>query len=159
MIALSDLGYYARYLFDHPVKYSAGDLKVATEMVTWPHLVETFTKVTGKPAVFVNQTTDEFYDLRPGSDAPLAADFLELKGNEKKITFKENFTNWWNIYRDDMVERDMEMLKKINPNGLTLEKWMREVGYTGEEMNFGVLKFSEDGRRKISIDFAKAAAL
>jgi hypothetical protein len=60
MIALSDLGWWARYTFDHRAETSARDLEVASDWVGWDYLRETFESVTGKKAVVVHQTVDEW---------------------------------------------------------------------------------------------------
>src|ERR1700761_8770912 len=96
MIVLSDLGYYARYIFDHRSEYSAKDLEVASEFVGWSHLVETFTKVTGKPAIFLPQTLDEWFALRPGADNPVAVD-AQHGANGAVTTWRQNFSGWWSV--------------------------------------------------------------
>lgn len=35
------------------------------------------------------------------------------------------------MYRDDIVKRDMSHIRSLNPNTITLERWMREKGYNG----------------------------
>ena len=47
MIALEDLGFFARYAFDNRAIVSGHDLEVATDWVSWDTLIATFTKVTG----------------------------------------------------------------------------------------------------------------
>ena len=52
------------------------------------------------------------------------------------------------MYRDDLIERDMKWIKSVNPKGQTLESWMRENNYTGDETLGGeaLLKIIEDTR-------------
>jgi hypothetical protein len=45
LIDLDDLGFYARYMFDHPREFEGRDLEVSSEHVSWKQLAETFTKV------------------------------------------------------------------------------------------------------------------
>ncbi len=45
MINLDDLGFYARYMFDHRKEFEGRDLEVSSEHVGWNQLVKTFTKV------------------------------------------------------------------------------------------------------------------
>ena len=160
MVALSDIGYFARHIFNNPHDYASKDLNSASEMVSWPHLVSAFTKVTGKPAVYVPQTLEQYWDIRTGADRLVAVDYKEMEAvGGKGTTFKENFTGWWNIYADGVVERDMEMLKQINPDGMTLEKWFKETGYDGEESKKKLLKLYEDKSNIVGIDKKKAALL
>ena len=41
---------------------------------------------------------------------------------------------WWNQYRDEVIKRDMNWVRSLNPNGPTLESWMRDNSYTGDYM-------------------------
>ncbi|KAI0073329.1 NAD(P)-binding protein [Panus rudis PR-1116 ss-1] len=141
MVALEDLGYFARYIFDHRVETSGKDLKIASDMVGWDYLVSTFTKVTGQPAVYVRQTTDEWVESFVGADEPLANEQTVV--TEDTNTFSKNFKRWWALFRDDVVKRDLDWIRSVNPDGYTLESWMREKDYTGE-LNPGLLKNSED---------------
>ena len=44
MIALSDLGYFSRYAFDHRTETSGKDLEIASDLVNWNYLVSIFQK-------------------------------------------------------------------------------------------------------------------
>ncbi|KAI0700250.1 NAD-P-binding protein [Cerioporus squamosus] len=143
-ITLADVGFFARYIFDHREDTSARELEVASDWVDWPALVSTFTKVTGKPAVFVPLSMDGWFALwdRDDINKPLA--------NEKQVadgstTWRENFSCWWAGYRDDLITRDLEPIRRVHPHGHTLESWMRETGYTGD-INTDLLKNMQDGK-------------
>ncbi|KAI5116170.1 hypothetical protein M0805_004986 [Coniferiporia weirii] len=133
MIALSDLGFFARYSFDHRAEVSGKDLEVASQMVHWDGpdgLVETFKRVTGQKAVFVRQTVDQWMDNFTDTDErPAAADISVETGG---TSWRKNFSGFWNIWRDDIVTRDMDWIRSIHPNVNTLESWMRENNYTGD---------------------------
>lgn len=89
MITLSDLGYFARYSFDHREEVSGKDLEVASQMVTWDGpdgVVETFKRVTGQKAVYVPQSVDEWLGNFTNTDFPAA---VELKHGR---TWKESFS-------------------------------------------------------------------
>lgn len=140
-IALKDLGFFARYAFDHRAETSAQDLKIASDMASYDYIAATFTKVTGQKAVVVHQTEDEYWANFTNTDLPIAADH---KRGDGSTTFRENMTAWWALYRDDIIERDLAWIDSVNPNRLTVEKWMRETNYTGQ-MQSGLLKGIEDG--------------
>ena len=142
MIALADVGFFARYTFDHRELTSGKDLEVASDMVGWDYLVSTFTKVTGKKAVFVPKLFDEWKSFLKNTDQPVAN---ERPWGDGSTTWEQNFECWWSLFRDDMIKRDMDWIREINPNGYTLEKWMRENQYTGE-LDRTVLKNVEDGK-------------
>lgn len=116
MIALPDLGYFARYTFDHRAETSGKDLEVASEMVQWDELVKTFKKVTGNKAEYKPVALDEWFVLSSSSSQgdqpilmvnvmvefrfeffadssrPVAADNTVGDGS---TTWKKNFSGWW----------------------------------------------------------------
>lgn len=153
MVALSDIGYFARYTFDRRELTSGQDLRVVSDMVGWDYLVSTFEKVTGKKAVAVYQTIDEWMANFTMADMPVAYE----KPHGQGMTWRQNFTGWWNTFRDDVLTRDMKWIKEVNPNGHTLESWMREVNYTGDYLsNAAVLKDVED-KKTVALNFKHIA--
>ncbi|KIY49157.1 NAD(P)-binding protein [Fistulina hepatica ATCC 64428] len=126
MIALDDLGWWARYTFDHREETSGRELEITSDMVGWEDLVKTFTKVTGMPAVFRRQT------------------IAECDG----ITCRENFTAFWAQWRDDIIKRDMDWIRSVHPGTRDVETWMRENDYSGEiKVGQGnILKNADDGK-------------
>ncbi|KAJ3549004.1 hypothetical protein NM688_g5227 [Phlebia brevispora] len=147
MIALSDLGFFARYTFDHRSMTSGKELAIASQMVTLEDIASTFRQVTGNKAVAVDRSIDLWFDLFGGVDNPVA--------NEKPVgggstTWKENFRGWWALWRDGMVQRDMDWIRSINPEGHTLESWMKEVNYDGQ-LQRSVLKNVEDSKTIVPI--------
>ncbi|EMD37836.1 hypothetical protein CERSUDRAFT_49689 [Gelatoporia subvermispora B] len=141
MIALRDLGFFARYTFDHRAEVSGRELEFASDIVGWDHLVDTFRRVTGQKAEVLQQTADKWCDNFNNADKPIAN---ERKQGEGK-TWRQNFSNWWNMYRDDIITRDMEWIQKVNPDRWTVEKWMRETGYTGQIKSNLLKNLEEDG--------------
>ncbi|THH05297.1 hypothetical protein EW145_g4902 [Phellinidium pouzarii] len=143
MISLKDLGFFARYSFDHRVEVSGKDLEVASQMVGWDGpdgLVETFKRVTGQKAVFVRQTVEQWMNNLVGTEQkPVAADVSVESGG---TSWRKNFTAFWSQWRDGIITRDMEWIRSINPNGHTLESWMRENNYKGE-LDIRTLKGTE----------------
>ncbi|KAI0072961.1 NAD(P)-binding protein [Panus rudis PR-1116 ss-1] len=157
MIALSDLGYFARYTFDHRIETSGKDLEVCSDMVGWDYLVSTFQKVTGKKAVVLHQSFDEWFANFENPDDPVSN---ELRGTTEAATatsFRTNFTAWWSLWRDDIITRDLGWIRSIHPKLHTLESWMREQGYKGE-LNKNLLKNHEDGKG-IRVNWKHAATL
>lgn len=144
MVALPDLGFFARHIFDHRGATSAQELAIASDWVSWPELVSTFTRVTGRRAEFVPLDADAWCDLAVDADVPLAAE-----GAAGDTTWRENMRWWWKLYRDDLIQRDFGWLRSVHPGLLTLEKWMRTTGYTGE-FKGALTKSREDGARGFS---------
>ncbi|KAF8188178.1 NAD-P-binding protein [Mycena galopus ATCC 62051] len=143
MIALKDLGWWARYTFDHRAETSGKELNINSERVHWDDLVKTFTKVTGKPAVYKRLTIPEFFSVfEPEKlEAPVASD--KKRGDGSK-TLGENFAAFVRVLRDDIVDKDMDWIRSVHPGTYTVERWMRETGYTGRSAS--VLKNTQEGK-------------
>ncbi|KAJ7909465.1 NAD(P)-binding protein [Mycena leptocephala] len=142
MIALKDLGWWARYTFDHRTETSGQELSITSERVGWEYLVETFKKVTGKPAVFKPQSLDEWWgNFDDRVDGPVASD---KKPGDGSRTIRDNFSAFWRVLRDDVVQKDMDWIRQVHPGTYTLERWMRENNYGGRSGS--VLKNAQEGR-------------
>ncbi|KAJ6459621.1 NAD-P-binding protein [Mycena sanguinolenta] len=156
LIALEDLGWWARYTFDHRASVSGRELNIASELVHWDDLARTFTKVTGTPAVYVRLTVDEFLDVfdKEKMEAPIASD--KKRGDGSK-TMRENFGAFYRVLRDGMSDKDMEWVKSVHPGTYTLERWMRENNYTGRAPS--ELKNRQDGKTDFGFRAEVAALL
>jgi len=143
MIALSDLGFFARYTFDHRVETSGRELEIASDWVDWGYLTETFSTTVRQKAIIVHQSMDEWFGNFEGVDRPVANELGDYA--EGMTTWKENFSGWWTLFRDDLITRDWEWIRSVNPKGHTLKSWMRENRYTGQ-LRRDVLKNTEDGK-------------
>ncbi|CAF1598585.1 unnamed protein product [Didymodactylos carnosus] len=137
IVSVDDIGYFARYIFDHRTETSGKDLQIASQMLGWDELVEIFKRVTNLPAVYKDVTFDEYIDGVGWKDAPVAQDVPRGK------TYGENARAWWRIYHDDLIQRDMKWIEQVNPERVTVENWMRQTGYDGTRKP--LLKDMEDG--------------
>jgi hypothetical protein len=71
---------------------------------------------------------------------------------------KGNFRRgFWRQWRDDIIVRDMQWIRAVNPKGHTLESWMRATGYDGN-LTFKLLKNVED-RESIKLNAEKTRTL
>lgn len=95
LIALADIGFFARYTFDNREWTSARDLEIASEVIGWDDLAKTFEKVTGLKAVYKRLEINQWLDLFLDPDQPVAADRVKGDGT---TTFRQNFTGWWSTY-------------------------------------------------------------
>jgi hypothetical protein len=153
MVALTDIGWWARYTFDHRSETSGRDIEIASDMVGWDYLVSTFTKVTSQPAVFKRLTLDEWWENFTNADNPVAN---ERERGDGSTTTRQNFSAFWRQFRDKNIRRDMELIRKVHPKSETLESWMRSTGYTGRFRS--LLKNVEDGKG-FEVNFEKAKQL
>lgn len=154
MIALEDIGFFARYTFDHRAETSAQDLRIVSDLVDWEYLAETFRKVTGQKAEVKYQTYDDWAANFTNTEYPVAS---ERELGDGSTTWKENFRKWWNLYRDDVIKKDLTWVRSIHPNGRTLERWMKEHHYTGK-LQLDLLKSAEDGKN-IGLNLDRIAQL
>lgn len=145
MIALADLGFFARYSFDNREEVSGKDLRVASDRVGWDYLVQTFTKVTGKPAIVVHQAYDDWADNFDNTDLPVANELHGTEEGATATTWRTNFRKVWNAWGADIIERDMDWARSVHPGLLDLESWMRKNNYTGE-IKANLLKNGEEGK-------------
>ncbi|KAI0669055.1 NAD-P-binding protein [Trametes maxima] len=152
MIALDDLGFFARYSFDHRAEVSGKDLEIASDLVGWDYLVATFTKVTGQKAAVLQQPLEAWFDNFGHGVLPVASEHPE------GTTWRENFSGFWSQWRDDVITRDFEWIRRVNPNGYSLESWMRAKEYNGDIFGAALLKNVEDGRA-VRLDRERIASL
>ncbi|KIY44851.1 NAD(P)-binding protein [Fistulina hepatica ATCC 64428] len=146
MIALKDLGYFARYTFDHRAETSGKNLEVASDIVGWNYLVDTFKKVTGLPAVYKRQSMDEWWENFDPKfiDMPIANELKEGK------SARANFTAFWASWRDDILKRDMDWIRSIHPGVRSVEMWMNENDFAGQLTGArNLLKNGEDGKSRM----------
>lgn len=93
-VTLSDIGFFARYIFNHREAASGQQLEIASDMVDWPYLVSNFVKVAGKPAVYVPLSIDEWVDLwhEDDLDRPFAK---EGRDSEAAANWRQFLYGWW----------------------------------------------------------------
>ncbi|OOF93024.1 hypothetical protein ASPCADRAFT_54097 [Aspergillus carbonarius ITEM 5010] len=141
LIHLEDLGHYARWLFDNRKQASGLNLEVATEHVNWTALAKAFTRVTGKPAQYLDVSPQDYFD----NHYPAGRKVVDRKigsAVDKKDptlqTWRENFGGFWNMWKytgpnTGNITRDYGFMDRIHPARVrTVEEWMRKVGYDGE---------------------------
>ncbi|KAJ3901145.1 NAD(P)-binding protein [Lentinula edodes] len=123
-ICLEDIAWWTRHTFDHLSETSGQELKIATEMMTVNQIVQTFTRVTGIPAIRKQISMEEYLKIYPH----LALSFVK---GEQGPSIGKTFMAMYNVWRDNLVTRDMEWIRRVHTTGHTLESWMKERGYVG----------------------------
>ncbi|KIY66644.1 NAD-P-binding protein [Cylindrobasidium torrendii FP15055 ss-10] len=131
LISLDDIAFYVRYIFDNREETSGKTLHPVSDHVTGVQLANTFTKVTGKQAIY-EDTPLNVWAENTGLDvnAPMAS--VEKQRGDGSITVGEDFAAFWSTFRKGLIKKDMDLNKKINPGSLNLEGWMRKHKYVGE---------------------------
>ncbi|KAL2068642.1 hypothetical protein VTL71DRAFT_14979 [Oculimacula yallundae] len=134
LIYLEDYGAYARWMLDTPEKSTGLDLYVATEDIPWDKLAADFTEVTGKKAVYVDATLDEYFSLGifPNPEAVIGKSAVNAN-DTTLVTVRQNFSGFWNAWKDNLSERDYALLDEILPTRVkSVKEWMIKTGYTGD---------------------------
>jgi hypothetical protein len=161
-VALEDCGHYVRWLFDHPQRASGMDLEVAIAEIPYAELAAAFEKVTGHPAKYIDSSLDWYFEkgpLRRAARGP--AGYNAQVGDPSTMSFRDNFTGFWNMWKYRVLKRDYKLLDEIHPDRIkSAEEWfriedkkLREAGQGGlwervqKKSLVPILKLSEDGRK------------
>ncbi|KIW01700.1 uncharacterized protein PV09_06879 [Verruconis gallopava] len=164
-VALEDCEYYVRWIFDHQDQANGMDLEVAVDHIGVAELAAAFAKVTGRPAVYVPVSLDEYWtDGVFASRADRVSGYNSDRADAAHMLVRDNFTGFWNLWRDSggnkgVVRRDYALLDRIHPGRIrSAEEWFAREEKRGREQGLGglwdrvnamkpVLKDVEDGRR------------
>lgn len=147
LIYLPDLGRYARWMFDTPDRSNGMNLQIATENVGWDYLTKTFTEVTGRNAIFKDVTLDEYFASGIFPNPEMKVGHSVDHNDHTLMTYRENFSGFWNVWKDDLVKVDYALLDDILPDRVkTVGEWMKLSGYKGDRVS--VLKDYADRKRK-----------
>ena len=143
LIHLQDYGAYARWILDTPARSNGLNLHVATEDIAWKDLAAVFMTVTGQKSVYKDITLDEYFQLGifPNPEAKVGRS--ANPHDPTLLTYRENYSGFWNMWKDNLTKRDYKLLDEILPTRVkTVREWMEKIGYTGKAAL--VLKDSRD---------------
>ncbi|KAL7898487.1 hypothetical protein HDV64DRAFT_269006 [Trichoderma sp. TUCIM 5745] len=161
-VALSDCGIYARWLFDNPDRANGLDLEVAIAHMSYNELATAFTKVTGRPAQYVDVPLSTYF--RDFASLGTVGSILRIPNmslwnkvrfslsfstqrpsaynsdptDPSVMTFEQNFTGFWNIWRETkgdsgIITRNYKLLDEIHPNRIkSAEEWFRREAEKGD---------------------------
>jgi hypothetical protein len=113
-VALDDCGYYVRWLFDHPERASGMDLEVAIADIPYGELAAAFAKVTSHPAQYIDTSLEDYWtkgQLRRAADVP--AGYNAPASDPSTMSFRDNFTGFWNVWKHRVVKRDYALLDEV----------------------------------------------
>ncbi|MFF7277921.1 NmrA family NAD(P)-binding protein [Streptomyces griseorubiginosus] len=140
-VSLEDCGFYVRWLFDNPERANGMDLEVAIEHMTYADMAAAFEKVTGHPARYIDTDLDTYWshpDLAGIADHP--AGYNADPNDKSTMSFRDNFTGFWNVWKHGIITRDYALLDEIHPNRIrTAEEWFRREDRLGRELGKGSL--------------------
>lgn len=139
-VALADCGYYARWLFDHPERANGMNLEVAIEQVDYHTLAAAFETVTGHPAQYIDTELDAYWRGPLKAAADLPAGYNADPADKSTMSFRDNFTGFWNIWKHGVIQRDYALLDEIHPNRIrSVEDWLRREDQAGRDLGKGGL--------------------
>lgn len=140
LMPLPNYGTVGAYIFQNPTECAGRFIDAGATPSTWPEIVATFTKTTGKPARFMSVTQEQWFagveqkGIKPDAKMPSSAS----PDDPATFTFRQTFGAWWNMWRDNTKEYE----KKIRSRGhaapevegkiRSLEEWMVRTDYQGE---------------------------
>jgi len=110
----------------HKELYAGKGMPVIGDLITPQEMVDTFVKVTGKKAVYgAAYTREDFLQLLPefGTNGLLVDEILGMA----------EYAVEYGYYRKD---RDLDWSRKINPNSLNWEQFLRTTGWQGQQVSF-----------------------
>src|SRR6266498_1258740 len=133
-VALEDCGFYARWLFDNPERANGMNLEVAIEQVDYHRLASAFEKITGHPARYIDTELDAYWSGPLKMAAELPAGYNADLKDKSTMSFRDNFTGFWNVWKHSVIQRDYALLNEIHPNRIkNVEDWLRREDQLGRE--------------------------
>jgi hypothetical protein len=116
------------------------DLEVAIEHVTYADMAAAFAKVTGHPARYVDTDPDTYWGGPLNASADLPAGYNADPNDKSTMSFRDNFTGFWNMWKHGIITRDYALLDEIHPNRIkTVEDWFRREDQAGKDLGKGSL--------------------
>jgi uncharacterized protein YbjT (DUF2867 family) len=113
-------------ILSDPSRYAARSLPVIGDMITPRKMVETFNRVTGKSAVYSSAyTRDE-----------LLHHFSEFGSNELLVSELLGMTEYAVEYGYFGKDRDWSWSRRINPESLNWEQFLRTTGWQGQKLTY-----------------------
>ena len=139
-VSLQDCGYYARWIFDHPERSNGVNLEVAIADLTYTEIAEAFTTVTGHPAHYVDTSLEDYWNGPLNGLADQPAGYNADPNDKATMTFRDNFTGFWNLWKHGIITRDYALLDEIHPTRIrSAEQWFRRDDQRGRDLGKGSL--------------------
>lgn len=113
-------------ILDHPELYTGKALPVIGDIISPREVVAAFTRVTGKKAIYGPAfKREDFLHYLP-----------EFAGNELLVDEILGMAEYAVEYGYFGKERDLEWSRKINPDSMNWEQFLRKTGWQGEKLSY-----------------------
>ncbi|WP_334016608.1 hypothetical protein [Burkholderia gladioli] len=120
--------------------------------------------MTGHPAQYIDTDLEAYWSGPLKAVADLPSGYNADLHDKSTMSFRENFTGFWNLWKYGIVKRNYALLDEIHPRRIrTVEQWLRREDQLGRALGNGglwervqpenllrsppVLKLSEDKRK------------
>lgn len=113
-------------IFSNPNQYAGKSLPVIGDIISPQEMVDTFTQVTGKKAVYSSAFSRE----------GLLRHFPEFSSNETLVREILGMTEYAIEYGYFKKSRDIMWSRQINPETLTWEQFLRSTGWEGQKLSY-----------------------
>ena len=113
MIAIDDIAWFTRQIFENPKEWGGYTLRVLGEMPTMAEVAHTFERVTGIPAEWRDLPLDAVRAI-PAVGQDLAA--------------------MHHFFQEYRLVRNFEALRRLHPSLLTFEDWLHKTNWRGEPL-------------------------
>jgi uncharacterized protein YbjT (DUF2867 family) len=125
---LTATGPAVREMFDHPENYAGSRLPVIGEILSAQEIVDSFVRVTGRPARYVSAYACE----------DLLHHFPAFAANTPFVRELVGMVQYIVEYGYFAPERDLTWSRKIDPQAFTWEQFLKRTNWQGELRTFGV---------------------
>ena len=113
-------------IFSNPDLYVGRSLPVIGDIISPQEMVETFTQVTGKKAIYSSTFSRE----------GLLRHFPEFSSNETLVREILGMAEYAVEYGYFKKDRDLMWSRQINPETLTWEQFLRSTGWEGQKLSY-----------------------
>jgi uncharacterized protein YbjT (DUF2867 family) len=112
MVALDDIAFFTAYVFAHPDEWGGRTLPIGSDSLTFQEIAAILERVSGVPAEYRPMTLEEYAAL----GFPNVHDVINM------LRFCIEYG----------MPRSRESLRKIHPDLMTFEQWVKKTGWRGE---------------------------
>jgi hypothetical protein len=96
--------------------------------------------VTGRPARYIDTSLEDYWSGPLKMVAELPAGYNADRSDKSTMSFRDNFTGFWNLWKHEIIDREYPLLDEIHPNRIkSVEEWLRREDELGRAQGRGSL--------------------
>jgi uncharacterized protein YbjT (DUF2867 family) len=120
-------------IFDYPTRYAGQSLPVIGEFISAQEMVDTFVRVTGRRARYASAYSRE----------DLLRHFPSFAADEHLVRELVGMVEYAVEYGYYAPERDLTWSRKIDPNAVTWEQFLKRTKWQGDLLSYGAIAEAE----------------